>query len=112
MGFVAYKMIGGAKRGMDQLATTRRAAGLPAPQPAFNPMGTAMNGVVGQQRPYPQSLHGIPTVPLPAASMHHTRMARPVMPPPPPAASSNGTGAPTESFGGEMGTSGMGGESF
>jgi hypothetical protein len=111
VGFVAYKMIGGAKRGMDQLAT-RRASALPAPA-AFNPNGVN-GGHFAQQRPYPQSLHGIPTVPLPAASMAHTRMARPTPPPPPPAGgNSNGTGgAPRESFGGDMGTSGMGGESF
>lgn len=104
VGFVAYKMIGGANKTANALVSR----GPLPPQLAARPQG-----LQGQSRPYPSTLHGIPTVPLPASSMAHTRMARPSMPPPPPP-SMDGSSSNKESFGGSDGNGmgGMGGETF
>ena len=104
VGYVAYRIIGGAKQTMEELPDRSVAA---VPQ-------LSGHGIQGQGRtPYPASLHGIPTVPLPSVSAAHTRLARPAQapPPPPPPPRSSGD-QQVESFGGDMGTSGMGGETF
>lgn len=102
VGYVAYRMFNGVK------IPEAEVQALPDTQPDFSGYG-----ITGQGRtPYPSSLHGIPTVPLPSVSAAHTRMARPTQapPPPPPPPRSNGD-QQTESFGGDA-MNGMGGESF
>jgi hypothetical protein len=101
VGYVAYRIIGGAKEAVEALPDRDQ-----APQQL-----SFYDSIQGQGRSdYPSTLHGIPTVPLPSVSAAHTRMARPPQapPPPPPPPSRHDKG---ESFGGD-GMGGMGGESF